>query len=151
MATTQATVHVPGTLWRAIQSLALPEGDPNTVILRAGEEYITATATRHGDQSGKYRALVQALSTPVADLHLSARSATALRTLTIRYVYELLQMTHIELFTLPNFGKKSLREVKDTRATLGLTWGMTLEDDAYSAAVVAAAARIEAARGGAVW
>ena len=44
-----------------------------------------------------------------------------------------------------------LREVKDTRANLGLALGMTLEDDAYSAAVVAAAARIEAARGGAVW
>jgi len=49
---------------------------------------------------------------------------------------------------LPNFGEKSLREVKETLATLGLTLGMTLEDDAYRAAVVAAvAANIEAARG----
>ena len=48
----------------------------------------------------------------------------------------------------PAVGTKSLREVKDKLANLGLTWGTTLEDDAYSAAVVAAAvARIEAARG----
>jgi len=53
-----------------------------------------------------------------------------------------------DLFRLPNFGEKSLREVKARLATLGLTLGMTLEDDAYRAAVVATvAASIRAAKG----
>jgi hypothetical protein len=89
-----------------------------------------------------------ALSTPVADLHLSARPAKVLRTLNIRYVYELVQKAPVDLSRLPNCGEKSLREVKAKLATLGLTLGMTLEDDAYRGAVVAAvAANIAAPKG----
>jgi DNA-directed RNA polymerase alpha subunit len=60
--------------------------------------------------------------------------------LNIRYVYELVQKSPIDLFRLPNFGEKSLREVKAKLAALGLTLGMTLEDDSYRAAVVATVA-----------
>ena len=68
--------------------------------------------------------------------------------LNIRYVYELVQKAPTDLFRLPNFGQKSLRKVKSKLANLGLTLGMTLEDDAYRAAVVATvAAHIEATRG----
>jgi hypothetical protein len=84
MPAVQVTIHLPADLWRAVQALAPQEGDANTVILRALEEYVTATAKRRGHRSGKYRKLVQALSPPVADLHLSARPAQALRTLNIR-------------------------------------------------------------------
>jgi DNA-directed RNA polymerase alpha subunit len=92
--------------------------------------------------------LVKALSTPVSDLLLTARPASALKTLNIQYVYELVQKSPLDLFRLPNFGEKSLREVKTKLATLGLTLGMTLEDDAYRAAAVAAvAANIAAAKG----
>jgi len=84
----------------------------------------------------------------VADLHLSARPATALQTLNIKYVYELVQKSPIDLFDLPNFGEKSLREVKAKLAALDLTLGMTLDDESYRAAVVAAVvANIEATRG----
>ena len=89
----------------------------------------------------------QALSTPVADLHLSARPASAMRTLNITYVYELVQKSRLDLYRLPNLGEKSLREVKEKLAKLGLTLGMTLDEDSYSAAVVATVAMsIEAAR-----
>jgi DNA-directed RNA polymerase alpha subunit len=68
--------------------------------------------------------------------------------LNIGYVYELVQKSPLDLFRLPNFGEKSLREVKAKLATLGLTLGMTLEDDTYRAAVVATvAAHIGATRG----
>jgi DNA-directed RNA polymerase alpha subunit len=147
MTTIQTTICLPTVLWHAVQALAPQEGDATTVILRAVEEYINAAATRQGNQSGKYRDLVQALSTPVADLHLSVRPASALKMLNIRYVYELVQQSPTDLFVLPNVGKKSLKEVKEKLATLGLTLGMPLEDEAYRAAVVATvAANLEAAR-----
>jgi DNA-directed RNA polymerase alpha subunit len=49
---------------------------------------------------------------------------------------------------LPNFGEKSLREVKDKVAILGFTLGMTLADESYEAAVVATvAANIQLTKG----
>jgi DNA-directed RNA polymerase alpha subunit len=148
MPTVRVTIHLPNDLWRAVQALAPEEGDANTVILRALEEYITATAKRRGHRSGKYQKLVQALSTPVAALNLSARPASTLKMLNVNYVYELVQKSQLDLFRLPNFGEKSLREVKEKLANLGLTLGMTLEDDAYRAAVVAAVvANIATAKG----
>jgi len=131
------TLHLPAAPWRAVQSLAPHEGYTNTVILRAVEGYVTAAAKNQADRSGKYCDLVQALRTPVADLHLSARPAATLKKLKTVYVYELVEKAPIDLFKLPNVGEKSLREVKAKLATLGLTWDMPLEDDAYRVAVVA--------------
>jgi hypothetical protein len=143
------TLHLPAALWRAVQALAPHEGDAPTGILRAAEEYVTASATRKGRRSGKYRQLAQALSTPVADLHFSSRPASALRALNIRYVYELVTLAPRDLRRQRNVGEQSLREVKATLATLGLTLGMPLEEDTYRAAVVAAvAAHMQAARRG---
>ena len=141
MPVTQVTVHLPDGLWQAVQLLAKDEGDANTVVIRALEEYVTATRKHRGrPRSGKYQKLVSTLSTPVADLHLSARPASALQMLNIQYVYELVQKSPLDLFRLPNFGEKSLREVKEKLASLGLTLGMTLEEDAYRATVVATVA-----------
>ena len=148
MPAVQVTLHLPAALWHAVQALAPHEGDTNTVILRALEEYITATAKRRGHRAGKYQKLVKALRTPVSELHLSARPASALRTLNIRYVYDLVQKSPTDLFRLPNFGEKSLREVKAKLAALDLTLGMTLDDESYRAAVVATvAASIQAMKG----
>ena len=143
-----ATLAFPADLWHAVQHLAPEEGDANPVILRVVEEYITASRKRPGRaRSGKYQKLVTALSTPVAALHLSARPASALKTLNIRYVCELVQKSPLDLFRLPNFGEKSLREIKEKLAALGLTLCMTLEEDAYRAAVVArVTASIQAAQ-----
>ena len=49
------TIHLPDTLWRAVQALAIDEGNTNTVILRALEAYITATGKRL-DARGTVRA-----------------------------------------------------------------------------------------------
>lgn len=142
----QVAVSVPGALRNAVRLLAAEDCDPTTVILRAVEDYVIAAAKNQDNADGKYRDLVQALSTPVADLHLSARPGSALRMLN-RYVYKLVQKPPTDLFQLPNFGNKSLKETKEKPATLGLTLGMTLEDDAYRAAVVATvAANIQVAK-----
>jgi DNA-directed RNA polymerase alpha subunit len=149
MAVVPLTIHLPNDLWRAVQSLATHDGDTNTVILRALEEYVTASSKRRGRQrSGKYRKLVKSLSMPVAALNFSARAARALRSLKITYVYELVQTSPSVLCVLPNFGEKSFREVKDKVGILGFSLGMTLDDESYGAAVVATvAASIQAAKG----
>ena len=149
MPVTQVTVHLPDGLWQAVQLLAKDEGDTNTVILRALEDYVTTTRKHRGrPQPGKYQKLVKALSTPVADLHLSARPASALQMLNIRYVYEFVALEPRVLRGRKNFGEKSFREVKEKLAALGLALGMTVDDESYRAAVVATvAANIDAARG----
>jgi DNA-directed RNA polymerase alpha subunit len=131
------TIHLPDPLWRAVQALAPHEGDAPTVILRAVEEYVATVARTQTHRSGKYRDLVQALSMPVADLKLSARPATALHAMNIRYVYELVALEACDRCGRKNFGEKSFREVKDKLATLGLTLGMTVDDDSYRGAVLA--------------
>ncbi|HSB81949.1 MAG TPA: DNA-directed RNA polymerase subunit alpha C-terminal domain-containing protein [Candidatus Methylomirabilis sp.] len=77
--------------------------------------------------AGNYKKLVARLSRPVADLHISARPAACLRRLGVRYVYELVRMAPMNLRAQRNFGVKSLREVRDKLAALGLTLGMTLD------------------------
>ena len=68
----------------------------------------------------------------------------------IRYVYELVALEPRALRLRQNFGEKSFREVTEKLATLGLTLGMTLEEDTYRGAVVATvAANLAAAKSGA--
>jgi DNA-directed RNA polymerase alpha subunit len=86
---------------------------PPTVILRAVEESVAAAAKSQDNQPGKWRDLVQTLSTPVADLRLSARPAFALQSLNIQNVYELVQQSPTDLFRLPNFGNRSLKEITE--------------------------------------
>lgn len=46
MAVAAGTIHLPDALWHAVQLLAPHDGDTNTVILRAVEEYVTAPPQR---------------------------------------------------------------------------------------------------------
>ena len=141
MAVVPFTMHLPADLWHAVQAVALHDGDANTAILRALEEYITATRKRPArPRTGQYQKLVKQLSTPVVALKLCARPASTLKLLKLRYVYELVQKSPSDLFQLPNFGHKSLREAKDKLATLGLTVGVTLDVDSYGDAIVATVA-----------
>ncbi len=138
MAVVQKIICLPEELWHAAQAWAAYDGDVNTVLLRAVEEYLTR---RHEDQverrPGKYATLVASLSAPVEDLHLSTRAATCLRMLQIRYVYELVERSPLALRMQRNFGPKSLREVEAKLAALGLTLGMALDPASYAAAVTA--------------
>jgi DNA-directed RNA polymerase alpha subunit len=148
MAVVPFTMHLPADLWHAVQAVALHDGDANTVILRALQECITASRKRRSrPRSGQHQKLVKQLSRPVVALKLSARPASTLKLLKLRYVYELVQKAPTDFVRLPNFGEKSLREGEERLATLGLTLGMTLDDDAHNTGVVAAVpANIEAAR-----
>jgi DNA-directed RNA polymerase subunit alpha len=65
---------------------------------------------------------------PIDDLELTVRSANCLKAENIHYLGDLVQRTEVELLKTPNLGKKSLTEIKDVLATLGLTMGSKLEN-----------------------
>ena len=67
------------------------------------------------------------LAKSVEDLDLSARSYNCLRNANIRTVRELVQKTEAELLATKNFGQKSLTEIVDILAGMGLTLGMALD------------------------
>ena len=63
----------------------------------------------------------------VDELELSVRSANCLQNANIRYIGELVQRTEAEMLKTKNFGRKSLNEIKEVLASMGLELGMTLE------------------------
>jgi DNA-directed RNA polymerase subunit alpha len=64
----------------------------------------------------------------VDDLELSVRSANCLQNANIRFIGELAERTEAEMLKTKNFGRKSLNEIKETLASLGLSLGMTIEN-----------------------
>jgi DNA-directed RNA polymerase subunit alpha len=64
----------------------------------------------------------------VDDLELSVRSANCLQNANIRYIGELVQKTESEMLKTKNFGRKSLKEIKEILASMGLSLGMKLEN-----------------------
>ncbi|MBR0656936.1 DNA-directed RNA polymerase subunit alpha [Plastoroseomonas arctica] len=62
----------------------------------------------------------------VDELELSVRSANCLKNDNIVYIGDLVQKTEQEMLRTPNFGRKSLNEIKEVLATMGLTLGMTV-------------------------
>jgi len=64
----------------------------------------------------------------VEELELSVRSANCLKNADIHLIGELVQRSEAEMLKTQNFGRKSLNEIKDILAEMGLTLGMTLEN-----------------------
>ena len=60
----------------------------------------------------------------VDELELSVRSANCLKNDNIVYIGDLIQKTEGEMLRTPNFGRKSLNEIKEVLATMGLSLGM---------------------------
>ncbi len=63
----------------------------------------------------------------VDELELSVRSANCLKNAGINYIWELVEKTEAEMLKTKNFGRKSLSEIKEVLAELGLGFGMKLE------------------------
>ena len=64
----------------------------------------------------------------VDDLELSVRSANCLQNANIRYIGELVQKSESEMLKTKNFGRKSLKEIKELLAEMGLQLGMKLDN-----------------------
>ncbi len=67
-----------------------------------------------------YMSQMDILSKPIEHLELSVRSNNCLRSAGLEKIYELVQKTEEELLKTKNFGRKSLSEIKETLANLGL-------------------------------
>jgi DNA-directed RNA polymerase subunit alpha len=64
----------------------------------------------------------------VDELELSVRSANCLQNANIKYIGELVQKTESEMLKTKNFGRKSLKEIKEILAEMGLSLGMKLDN-----------------------
>ena len=62
----------------------------------------------------------------VDELELSVRSANCLKNDNIIYIGDLVQKSEQEMLRTPNFGRKSLNEIKEVLSTMGLSLGMTI-------------------------
>ena len=60
----------------------------------------------------------------VDELELSVRSANCLKNDNIVYIGDLIQNTEAEMLKTPNFGRKSLNEIKEVLSSMGLHLGM---------------------------
>jgi len=62
----------------------------------------------------------------VDELELSVRSANCLKNDNIIYIGDLVQKTEADMLRTPNFGRKSLNEIKEVLASMGLHLGMEI-------------------------
>ncbi len=64
----------------------------------------------------------------VDELELSVRSANCLKNDNIVYIGDLVQKTEGEMLKTPNFGRKSLNEIKEVLVNMGLRFGMEVTE-----------------------
>jgi len=64
----------------------------------------------------------------VDELELSVRSANCLQNANIKYIGELVQRSEAEMLKTKNFGRKSLKEIKEILSSMGLSLGMKLDN-----------------------
>ncbi len=75
-------------------------------------------------------ALNENLDKSVEELELSVRSYNCLKNAGIKTIRELVQKTEGEMLKTKNFGRKSLNEIKEILAGMGLSLGMRLDQPA---------------------
>lgn len=64
----------------------------------------------------------------VEELELSVRSANCLKNDNVVYIGDLVQKTEAEMLRTPNFGRKSLNEIKEVLAQMGLSLGADIAE-----------------------
>ncbi len=84
--------------------------------------------TEVSEDEKKTEALNENLFKSVDELELSVRSANCLKHANIRLIGDLVQKTEAEILATKNFGKKSLNEIKEILASMGLSLGMKIDN-----------------------
>ncbi|MBM4134819.1 MAG: DNA-directed RNA polymerase subunit alpha [Nitrospira sp.] len=103
--------------------------DHLTIFIHPEEQGEAAPQTRKDDER---REINKNLFRSVNELELSVRAANCLKNANIKTIADLVQKTEMEMLKTKNFGKKSLNEIKEILAEMGLSLGMKL--DSVSAA-----------------
>ncbi|MFP5329889.1 MAG: DNA-directed RNA polymerase subunit alpha [Alphaproteobacteria bacterium] len=96
---------------------AIRTAAPSAMI---GAPAMAAEAPADTNQLNRY------LLKKVDELELSVRSANCLKNDNIIYIGDLVQKTEAEMLRTPNFGRKSLNEIKEVLASMGLRLGMDI-------------------------
>jgi DNA-directed RNA polymerase subunit alpha len=78
------------------------------------------------EQESEEEPLNENLFRSVDELELSVRSANCLQNANIRLIGELVQKTEAEMLKTKNFGRKSLKEIKEILTDMGLSLGMKI-------------------------
>jgi len=86
------------------------------------------TETVVEEESEESRKINENLYRSVEELELSVRSANCLKNANIHLIGDLVQRSEAEMLKTQNFGRKSLNEIKDILAEMGLSLGMVLEN-----------------------
>lgn len=73
--------------------------------------------------------LQEILNRSIEELELSVRSYNCLKNAGIQTIRDLVQKTEQEMLRTKNFGRKSLQEIKDILAQLGLSLGMRFDSE----------------------
>jgi DNA-directed RNA polymerase subunit alpha len=89
------------------------------------EEELEAQAAGLGD---KPEIRNENLNRSVEELELSVRSYNCLKNANIQTIGELVQKSEAEMLKTKNFGRKSLNEIKEILASMGLGLGMKIDD-----------------------
>lgn len=79
------------------------------------------------EMSKEESVLYEKLRLPISELELSVRSSNCLREANIKSIAELVKRSEDEMLSFKNFGKKSLSEIKELLAGMGLTLGMQVD------------------------
>ena len=90
------------------------------------EEEIEAEA--HAEE-GRSLLRNENLNRSVEELELSVRSYNCLKNANIQSIGELVQKTEAEMLKTKNFGRKSLNEIKEILAQMGLSLGMKIDEN----------------------
>ena len=98
--------------------------DQLTIFINFQEVAEPVAETKVSEEQAK---LWENLWKSVDDLELSVRSANCLQNANIRYIGELVQKSEAEMLKTKNFGRKSLKEIKEILAEMGLSLGMKIE------------------------
>src|SRR2546426_3332138 len=86
--------------------------------------------TKQDDEKSKLKKL---LNMSVNEIELSVRAANCLNNANITTVGQLAMKTEAEMLKYRNFGKKSLNEIKEKLAALGLSLGMNIDPEMLEA------------------
>lgn len=99
--------------------------DQLSIFIRFEEE---EEETEVVEDEKKVEGLNENLFRSVNELELSVRSANCLKRANIRLIGDLVQKTEAEILGTKNFGKKSLNEIKEILASMGLSLGMKIDN-----------------------
>jgi DNA-directed RNA polymerase subunit alpha len=97
----------------------------DSAITRSAPIGVAAPAAAEGG-AGDTATINRYLLKKVDELELSVRSANCLKNDNIIYIGDLVQKTEAEMLRTPNFGRKSLNEIKEVLSSMGLRLGMEI-------------------------